>query len=111
MLRRPNKSPSTLDQTKEQLARQESELREKMEKLERMIADCWHLRYNRYNSNGMSRLEEIIAVKRAEVERLRPMAARGSPGATHTRCPRFARRVCSTIVFLRSASSTRRDKN
>jgi len=40
MLRRPNKSPSTLDQTKEQLARQESELREKMEKLEQMIADA-----------------------------------------------------------------------
>src|ERR1051325_3687856 len=40
MLRRPNKSPSTLDQTKEQLARQESELREKMEKLERMIAEA-----------------------------------------------------------------------
>jgi len=40
MLRRPNKSPSTLDQTKEQLARQESELRAKMEKLERMIAEA-----------------------------------------------------------------------
>ena len=40
MLRRPNKSPSTLDQTKDQLARQESELRDRMEKLERMIAEA-----------------------------------------------------------------------
>src|SRR5207248_9731768 len=40
MLRRPNKSASTLDQTKQDLARQESELRDKMEKLERMIAEA-----------------------------------------------------------------------
>jgi len=40
MRRRPTKSPSTLDQTKDQLARQESELRAKMEKLERMIAEA-----------------------------------------------------------------------
>src|ERR1043166_10251816 len=40
MLRRPTRSASTLDQTKQELARQESELREKMEKLERMIAEA-----------------------------------------------------------------------
>jgi hypothetical protein len=40
MLRRPTKSATTLDQTKQELARQESELREKMEKLERMIEEA-----------------------------------------------------------------------
>jgi hypothetical protein len=40
MLRRSTKSPSTLDQTKQNLAKQESELRERMEKLERMIAEA-----------------------------------------------------------------------
>src|SRR4051794_5687131 len=40
MLRRPTRSSSTLDQSKQELARQESELRERMEKLERMIADA-----------------------------------------------------------------------
>jgi hypothetical protein len=40
MRRRPSKSASTLDQTKQELARQESELRDKMEKLERMIAEA-----------------------------------------------------------------------
>ncbi len=40
MLRRSIKSATTLDQTKQQLARQESELREQMKKLERMIADA-----------------------------------------------------------------------
>src|SRR5256714_9816050 len=40
MLRRASKSATTLDQTKEELARQESELRGQVEKLERMIADA-----------------------------------------------------------------------
>ncbi len=40
MFRRSSRSPTTLDQTKEELARQESELRGQMEKLERMIADA-----------------------------------------------------------------------
>src|SRR2546423_15556332 len=40
MLRRASKSATTLDQTKEELARQESEVRGQMEKLERMIADA-----------------------------------------------------------------------
>ena len=40
MLRRSPRSTSTLDQTKQELARQESELRDQMQKLERMIADA-----------------------------------------------------------------------
>ena len=40
MLRRLIRSATTLDQTKQELARQESELREQMKKLERMIADA-----------------------------------------------------------------------
>src|SRR5437588_7586351 len=40
MLRRSPRSATTLDQTKQELARQESELRDQMEKLERMIADA-----------------------------------------------------------------------
>lgn len=37
MLRRSAKSTTTLDQTKQEIARQESELRDQMQKLERMI--------------------------------------------------------------------------
>jgi hypothetical protein len=40
MLRRSPRSTTTLDQTKQDLARQESELRGQMEKLEQMIADA-----------------------------------------------------------------------
>ena len=40
MARRPSKSATALDQSKEALARRESELRETMEKLERMIAEA-----------------------------------------------------------------------
>ena len=40
MLRRSSRSTTPLDQTKQELARQESELREQMDKLERMIADA-----------------------------------------------------------------------
>src|SRR5438105_9273859 len=40
MLRRSPKPATTLDQTKHELARQESELRDRVEKLERMIADA-----------------------------------------------------------------------
>ena len=40
MPRRWSKSPTALDQSKENLARQESELRQKVEKLERMIAEA-----------------------------------------------------------------------
>ena len=40
MLRRPSRSTTPLDQTKQNLARQESELREQMQRLEKMIADA-----------------------------------------------------------------------
>ena len=40
MLRRPSRSTTPLDQTKQDLARQESEVREQMQKLEKMIADA-----------------------------------------------------------------------
>jgi len=40
MLRRSPRSSTTLDQSKQELARQESELREQMEKIEKMIADA-----------------------------------------------------------------------
>jgi septal ring factor EnvC (AmiA/AmiB activator) len=40
MRRRSSRSATALDQSKEELARQESELRDQMEKLERMIADA-----------------------------------------------------------------------
>src|SRR5437868_14745752 len=40
MLRRSPRSTTTLDQTKQDLARQESELRDQMQKLEKMIADA-----------------------------------------------------------------------
>jgi septal ring factor EnvC (AmiA/AmiB activator) len=40
MLWRPIRSTTTLDQTKQELARQESELRDQVQKLERMIADA-----------------------------------------------------------------------
>ena len=40
MLRRPARSITALDQTKQDLARQESELRDQMQKLERMIAEA-----------------------------------------------------------------------
>jgi septal ring factor EnvC (AmiA/AmiB activator) len=40
MLRRSSRSTTPLDQTKQDLARQESELREEMQRLEKMIADA-----------------------------------------------------------------------
>ena len=40
MLRRSPRSKTALDQTKQELARQESEVRDQMQKLERMIADA-----------------------------------------------------------------------
>ena len=40
MLRRSLRSATPLDQTKQELAKQESQLREQMDKLERMIADA-----------------------------------------------------------------------
>lgn len=73
MLRRPSKVPTTLDHTKQALARQESELREKVEKLERMIADAPRVaeqvtRQQREEllaraSEGGSRLDVAIALQ------------------------------------------------
>src|ERR1700737_4167203 len=40
MLRRPSRSTTPLDQTKQDLVRQETELREQVQKLEQMIADA-----------------------------------------------------------------------
>ena len=40
MLRRPSKSGTALDHSKSELARQESELRDQVKKLEQMIADA-----------------------------------------------------------------------
>jgi len=40
MLRRSLRSATALDQTKQELAKQESQLREQVDKLERMIADA-----------------------------------------------------------------------
>jgi hypothetical protein len=40
MLRRPPRSTTALDQTKQDLARQESELRDQVDKLQRMIDDA-----------------------------------------------------------------------
>jgi septal ring factor EnvC (AmiA/AmiB activator) len=40
MRRRPSRSSTPLDHSKDELARRESELRDKVEKLERMIADA-----------------------------------------------------------------------
>src|SRR5947209_3653012 len=40
MLRRSLRSTTTLDQTKQQLAQQESAVRDQMQKLEKMIADA-----------------------------------------------------------------------
>ena|SRR5437868_4831863 len=40
MLRRTGKSATALDQTKQHLAQQETQLRERVEKLERMIAEA-----------------------------------------------------------------------
>src|ERR1700722_3530908 len=40
MLRRSLKSATTLDQTKQQLAQQESQVRDQVQKLEKMIADA-----------------------------------------------------------------------
>jgi septal ring factor EnvC (AmiA/AmiB activator) len=73
MLRRPSRSATTLDHSKEELARQESELRAKVEKLERMIADAPRVaeemtRQQREEvlhraSEGRSRLDVAVAIQ------------------------------------------------
>jgi septal ring factor EnvC (AmiA/AmiB activator) len=73
MRRRPSRSDTALDHSKEALAREESELRDKMEKLERMIADAPRVaeemtRQQREElltraSEGRSRLDVSIALQ------------------------------------------------
>jgi hypothetical protein len=73
MRRRSGKSDTALDHSKEALARQESELRDKMEKLERMIAEAPRVaeeltRQQREElltraSEGRSRLDVAIALQ------------------------------------------------
>jgi septal ring factor EnvC (AmiA/AmiB activator) len=72
MLRRPSRSGSALDHSKEALARQESELRDKMEKLERMIEEAPRVaekitRQQREEllaraSEGSSRLDAMVSL-------------------------------------------------
>jgi len=72
MLRRAIRSATTLDQTKQQLAQQESQLRDQMQKLEKMIADAPRVaeevgRRNREElliraSDGGNRLDVSIAL-------------------------------------------------
>jgi hypothetical protein len=73
MRRRSSRSASTLDQSKQDLARRESELRDQMEKLERIIADAPRVaeemtRQQREEllmraSEGRSRLDASVALQ------------------------------------------------
>jgi hypothetical protein len=73
MRRRLSRSATTLDQTKQDLVRRESELRDQMEKLERMIADAPRVaeemtRQQREEllmraSEGRSRLDASVALQ------------------------------------------------
>lgn len=73
MRRRPSKTDTTLDHSKQELARRESELRERVEKLEQMIADAPRVaeeitRQQREElltraSEGRSRLDAAISLQ------------------------------------------------
>jgi len=65
MLRRSSRRDTTLDQTKEALARQESELRDQMEKLERMIEEAPRV------AEQISRQQREELLQRAGEERSR----------------------------------------
>lgn len=65
MLRRANKPGTALDLTKEELARQESELRDQVEKLERMIADAPRV------AKEKTRQQQEELLNRASAERTR----------------------------------------
>jgi hypothetical protein len=88
MLRRPPRSTTAIDQTKRELARQESELREQMEKLERMIADAPRVaeeveKRQREElllraSQGGSRLDVSMTVQDWRHAEARPAKRRGS---------------------------------
>lgn len=66
MLRRPSKSDTALDQTKQALAREELELRETVEKLERMIADAPRVA----EQEARRQREELRSIAGAESTRL-----------------------------------------
>jgi septal ring factor EnvC (AmiA/AmiB activator) len=88
MLRRSPRSATALDQTKQELARQESELRDQMEKLERMIADAPRVaeeveKRQREElimraSQGGSRLDASMALQDKRYGESRPGRRRGS---------------------------------
>jgi hypothetical protein len=73
MLRRSSRSATSLDRQQEELVRRESELRDKMEKLERMIADAPRLAEEtsrrqreellRRANEGGSRLDVSVALQ------------------------------------------------
>ena len=73
MRRRPSRPATALDQSKDELARRESEVRDQMEKLERMIADAPRVaeemtRQQREElltraSEGRSRLDVSVALQ------------------------------------------------
>ena len=65
MFRRPTRAASTLEQTKQELAHQESELRGKMEQLERMIAEAPRV------AEELNRQQREELVSRAGMERSR----------------------------------------
>ena len=79
MLRRSLRSATTLDQTKQHLAQQESELRDQVQKLEKMIADAPRLaeeveRRQREElllraSEGRNRLDASIALNDKRYDR------------------------------------------
>ena len=88
MLRRSSRSANALDQTKQELARQESEVREQMEKLERMIADAPRIaeqveKHQREEllmraSQGGSRLDVSLALQDERQGDAAPGKRRGS---------------------------------
>jgi hypothetical protein len=73
MLRRPSRSATALDQTKQDLVRRESELRDKVEKLERMIEEAPRVAEEKTRqqreelltraSEGRSRLDASVALQ------------------------------------------------
>src|SRR5437660_9482191 len=88
MLRRSLRSTTTLDQTKQQLAQQESELRDQVQKLEKMIADAPRVaeevgRRQREEllmraSEGGNRLDVSIALQDKRYNEADPARRRGS---------------------------------
>jgi septal ring factor EnvC (AmiA/AmiB activator) len=102
MLPRWFRSTTTLDQTKEQLARQELQLRDRVEKLEKMIADAPRLAEQverrqreellmRANEGG-SRLDVSLA--------LRDKRYGDDPGTTRPRGSLRKERRDGRIIFL-----------